>query len=172
VLAACAEAGVAVVPFGGGTSVVGGVEPAVGEERIFAADEDRLRHAGGRGYVDLARLRNGSLEAVPDAVLVPADAEAVRRVLAACAAEGVAVVPFGGGTSVVGGVEPLHEGFEAVIALDLGRLDGVEVDRHSLTATLGAGLTGPRAEARLEAGTPGARVLKALRGFLARRRGT
>jgi alkyldihydroxyacetonephosphate synthase len=75
----------------------------------------------------------------------------VQRVLHACAAQGVAVVPFGGGTSVVGGVEPLRGGHERVISLDMARLRGVEVDRRSLTATLGAGLRGPEAEAALDA---------------------
>src|SRR5436305_10537133 len=81
---------------------------AVGEENVSVDDEDRLRHAAGRGYVDLARLRNGALEAAPDAVLMPRAAAALQRVLEICAAEGVAVVPFGGGTSVVGGVEPVR----------------------------------------------------------------
>ena len=75
----------------------------------------------------------------------------VRRVLEICAAEGIAVVPFGGGTSVVGGVEPLRGAHERLISLDLGRLREVEVDRRSLTARLGAGLRGPEAEAALGA---------------------
>jgi alkyldihydroxyacetonephosphate synthase len=122
---------------------------AVGEEAIFASAEDRLRHAAGRSYGDLVRLRSGNLEAAPDAVLLPADADAVRRVMAVCAAEGIAVVPFGGGTSVVGGVAPLGGPHARVVSLDLGRLRGVDVDRRSLTARLGAGLRGPEAEAIL-----------------------
>lgn len=124
---------------------------AVGEGAIFAGTEDRVRHATGCGYADLARLRGGRLEAAPDAVLLPADAEAVRRVLDVCAAEGVAVVPFGGGTSVVGGVEPVRGAHARLVSLDLARLRGVEVDRRSLTARLGAGLRGPEAEAALGA---------------------
>jgi alkyldihydroxyacetonephosphate synthase len=122
---------------------------AAGADAVFDSQEDRLRHASGRGYVDLARLRNGRLEAAPDAVVMPADAEALRRLLDVCAAEGIAVVPFGGGTSVVGGVEPLRGAHERLISLDLGRLRAVEVDRRSLTARLGAGLRGPEAEAAL-----------------------
>jgi alkyldihydroxyacetonephosphate synthase len=122
---------------------------AVGEESVFVGAEDRLRHATGCGYVDLARLRSGKLEAAPDAVLLPANADAVRRVLDVCAAEGVAVVPFGGGTSVVGGIEPLRGSHDCLISLDLTRLRSVEVDRRSLTARLGAGLRGPEAETEL-----------------------
>jgi alkyldihydroxyacetonephosphate synthase len=124
---------------------------AVGEANVFAGDEDRLRHATGCGYADLARLRSGALEGAPDAVLVPADAEALKSVIAACAAEGVAIVPFGGGTSVVGGVEPLRGTHGRLVSLDLGALREVSVDRRSLTATLGAGLRGPEAEAALGA---------------------
>ncbi|MFL5901216.1 MAG: FAD-binding oxidoreductase [Solirubrobacterales bacterium] len=122
---------------------------AVGEENVFAGPEDRVRHATGCGYADLVRLRSGRLDSAPDAVLLPADAEAVRRALDACAAEGVAVVPFGGGTSVVGGVEPLRGSHDRLVSLDLGRLRGIEVDSRSLTARLGAGLRGPEAEAEL-----------------------
>ena len=122
---------------------------AVGEENVFDDDEDRARHAVGRGYVDLARLRNGALEAAPDAVLMPRSASALPRVLEICAAEGVAVVPFGGGTSVVGGVEPVRGEHSRLISLDLGALRDVEVDERSLTARLGAGLRGPEAEEAL-----------------------
>ncbi|HVC06586.1 MAG TPA: FAD-binding oxidoreductase [Solirubrobacterales bacterium] len=124
---------------------------AVGEDSVFTGAEDRVRHASGRGYPDLVRLRRGSIDSAPDAVLVPADADAVRHALHACAAEGVGVVPFGGGTSVVGGVEPRRGAHRYLISLDLSRLRGVEVDRLSLTARLGAGLRGPEAEAALRA---------------------
>jgi alkyldihydroxyacetonephosphate synthase len=124
---------------------------AVGEANVFNGEEDRVRHATGCGYADLARLRGGRLEAAPDAVLLPVDADAVRRVLEVCAAEGVAVVPYGGGTSVVGGVAPLRGPHGRLVSLDLTRLRGVEVDRRSLTARLGAGLRGPEAETALNA---------------------
>jgi len=124
---------------------------AVGEDGVFASVEDRVRHATGCGYADLVRLRGGRLEATPDAVLLPADPEAVRRVLEVGAAEGVAVVPYGGGTSVVGGIEPLRGAHARLVSLDLARLRNVEVDRRSLTARLGAGLRGPEAEVALSA---------------------
>jgi alkyldihydroxyacetonephosphate synthase len=122
----------------------------VGADHVDDSRESRIRRSAGRSYPDLIRLRAGDAAVAPDAVVSPADHDEVAELLEACADQGIAVVPFGGGTSVVGGVEPLHDGFDAVIALDLGRLDTVSVDRHSLTATLGAGLTGPQAEARLE----------------------
>ncbi|HEX8959435.1 MAG TPA: FAD-binding oxidoreductase, partial [Solirubrobacterales bacterium] len=65
----------------------GALVEAVGAGSVFSSVEDRVRHATGRGYVDLARLRTGRLEAAPDAVLLPADVAALRRALAVCAAE-------------------------------------------------------------------------------------
>jgi len=122
---------------------------AVGEENVFTGVEDRVRHATGCGYADLVRLRSGRLDAAPDAVLLPTDADRLQRILHACHGKRVAVVPFGGGTSVVGGIEPLRGSHERLVSLDLSRLRGVSVDRRSLTATLGAGLRGREAEAEL-----------------------
>jgi alkyldihydroxyacetonephosphate synthase len=125
------------------------IAATVGPAAVLDGREHRLRRAAGRGYPDLVRLRAGRLERAPDAVVLPGNVAEVARVLEICSREGIAVVPFGGGTSVVGGVEPLAGGFDRLIALDLRRLREVGVDRHSLTATLGAGLRGPEAEEAL-----------------------
>jgi alkyldihydroxyacetonephosphate synthase len=110
----------------------------------------RVVHAAGKGYVDLVRQRAGDCAQAPDAVVYVRDRAQVAAVLEACVDEAVAVVPFGGGTSVVGGVEPLRGDFPAVISLDLGGLDRlVAVDRPSLTAVLEPGMRGPRVEAAL-----------------------
>jgi alkyldihydroxyacetonephosphate synthase len=123
---------------------------AGGEENVRLDRLDRIAHAAGKSYPDLVRMRAGDASGAPDAVVLPGSAEDVAAVLAICAEERVAVVPFGGGTSVVGGVEPLRDGFESVVTLDLARLDGLTLDRQSLLATFGAGVRGPRAEARLQ----------------------
>lgn len=127
-----------------------GLGELIGREHVRVGDIDRLRHAGGKSTPDLLRRRADGPQDAPDAVLFPAGHQQVLDVLAYCAARGLAVVPFGGGTSVVGGLDPVRGAFPAVVALDLGRLDTLtEVDPVSGTATLGAGLTGPRAEAAL-----------------------
>jgi alkyldihydroxyacetonephosphate synthase len=123
----------------------------VGTEHVDDSREARIRHSAGRSYPDLIRLRDGDASVAPDAVVFPSGHEEVAEVLEVCADRSVAVVPFGGGTSVVGGVEPVHDDFESVIALDLRRLDFAEVDERALTARLGAGLTGPQAEEKLNA---------------------
>ncbi len=129
----------------------GVVAAAGGPGAVSTAHEDRVRHAAGMSYPDLIRIRAGALADAPDAVLVPASAEAIGATLDACARLRVAVVPFGGGTSVVGGVEPLRGGFEALVSLDLAALRRFDLDRRSRIATLGAGLRGPEAEGLLAA---------------------
>ncbi|WP_181724726.1 FAD-binding oxidoreductase [Nocardia gipuzkoensis] len=129
-----------------------GLIEVVGPGNVSTDHLDRLRHAGGKSTPDLLRRRADGPQDVPDAVVFPADHDQVLAVLAYCAEHAVAVVPFGGGTSVVGGVDPVRGRFDTVIALDLRRLDGVTgIDPVSGTATLGAGLTGPRAEELLGA---------------------
>jgi alkyldihydroxyacetonephosphate synthase len=122
----------------------------VGAENVLSDRLARVRHALGRSYPDLVRLRAGDASSAPDAVVRPGSHDEVAAVLAACDTARVAVVPFGGGTSVVGGVEPLRDGLAGAVSLDLGRMDFLQdVDERSLTAVLGPGLTGPDAEERL-----------------------
>jgi alkyldihydroxyacetonephosphate synthase len=114
----------------------------------MASDEERILHACGRSYVDLIRLRRAALERAPDAVAFPAssaEVEALMRVRDA------ALVPFGGGTSVVGGVTPLRGGKAAVVSVDMSRMQRViDVDRVSMTVTAEAGIFGPDLEAALQ----------------------
>jgi alkyldihydroxyacetonephosphate synthase len=123
----------------------------VGPGNVRTDDPSRTSRAAGRSYLDLLALRSGTVDA-PDAVVVPGSADEVRSVLALCADRQIAVVPFGGGTSVVGGVSPLRGDFEAVVSVDLQRLDQLlSVDEEALTATFEPGVRGPAAEALLNA---------------------
>ncbi|HEY3002569.1 MAG TPA: FAD-binding oxidoreductase, partial [Kribbellaceae bacterium] len=113
--------------------------------------EDRLAHARGQAYRDVARNLAGDVGEVPDLVVRPRAERDVTDVLDWCARDGIAVVPFGGGTSVVGGVEPrLGDAYPGVVTLDLERLDRVlEVDRTSRAARIQAGVLGPALEEQL-----------------------
>ncbi|GAA5072730.1 FAD-binding oxidoreductase [Nocardia iowensis] len=129
-----------------------GLAEVVGADNVSADHRHRLRHAGGKSTPDLLRRRAAEPQDAPDAIVFPADHDQVLAVLAYCAEHAIAVVPFGGGTSVVGGVDPVRGRFDTVIAVDLRRLDTVSrIDPVSGMATLGAGLTGPRAEELLGA---------------------
>ncbi|MGW3036185.1 FAD-binding oxidoreductase [Streptomyces sp. NPDC001178] len=135
----------------------GQLEPAVhqalaaavgGEEYVRTDAETCIRHTRGKSTPDLLRIREGDVEDTPAAVLLPAGHDEVLAVLRACAEHGLALVPFGGGTSVVGGLAPGRRG--TFVALDLRRMDGLlALDPVSRTATLQPGLRAPQAEALL-----------------------
>lgn len=119
----------------------------VGAGHLSTDDRDRLPRAGGKSTLDLLRRKSREPQDAPDAVVLPGTDDEVAEVLALCAERRIAVVPFGGGTSVVGGLDPVRGEFAAVISLDLRRFDRLEsLDEVSGEATLGAGLPGPRAE--------------------------
>jgi len=118
----------------------------VGADYVSTRDADRLPHAGGKSTLDLLRRKGREPQDAPDAVVMPGNDAEITAVLHICTERGIAAVPFGGGTSVVGGVDPVRGRFHAVVALDLCRLRRFELDEVSLEATLGAGLPGPRAE--------------------------
>lgn len=121
----------------------------VGDTNVLTSDDERLLRAGGKGYLDLVRARTGQLAYAPDAVVLPADHAEVAAVVAYCVAADFAVVPFGGGTSVVGGLTAAGEP-RPVISLDLRRLTGmVSLDERDMTATFQAGTLAPEAEIAL-----------------------
>ena len=123
-------------------------------ETPYASDTwSRAAHAAGRSYMDVVRGMRGQFPHPPDGVATPASEEELRSVLDWCGERDVAVVPFGGGTSVVGGVDGrLGPGHAGVVAVNLRRLDRVlDVDRVSRAARIQAGATGPRLEEQLGA---------------------
>lgn len=125
------------------TSIVGG-------EHLLDDHESRVVHTYGKSTPDLLRARAGQAADAPDAIVLPGSHEEVADLLCACAEHDVAVVPYGGGTSVVGGLDPLRGAHSGLISLDLRRMSRlVEVDEVSLTATLEPGLRGPEADALL-----------------------
>jgi alkyldihydroxyacetonephosphate synthase len=124
-------------------------DAAGGPEHVRTGAADRVRHTRGKSTPDLLRIRAGEVADAPDAVVLPGGHDEVLAVLRACAERRVAVVPFGGGTSVTGGLAPYASGadFSGVVALDLRRLDRLTaLDEVARTAVLDAGLRAPEAE--------------------------
>ena len=108
----------------------------------------RAAHARGKAYRDVVRNLAGDLLSPPDLVAYPRVESEIEAVLDWAAGASAVVVPYGGGTSVVGGVE--YRGDAPWVSLDLSRLDAVEeVDRTSLAVRVQAGITGPALEERL-----------------------
>ncbi|WP_217140356.1 FAD-binding oxidoreductase [Streptomyces sp. AC627_RSS907] len=123
---------------------------AVGDraECLRTDAETRVRHTRGKSTPDLLRIRAGDTADTPAAVVLPDSHDEVLAVLEACARHGLAVVPFGGGTSVVGGLAPGRG--RPFVALDLRRMNRLlGLDEVSRTATLQPGLRAPEAEALL-----------------------
>jgi alkyldihydroxyacetonephosphate synthase len=119
---------------------------------ICAADaHTRASHALGKSYADVVLGFRGRFEHPPDFVASPRDELDVERLLAWCSAERVAAIPYGGGTSVVGGVRPdVGSSYNGAITIDLSRLRRVlEVDQVSRAALIQGGATGPDLEAQL-----------------------
>jgi alkyldihydroxyacetonephosphate synthase len=118
-----------------------------GSDYCRVGDRDRLLHAGGKSTPDLLRRKDSGAQDAPDAVLLPGTDDEVAAILRYCSQHGIAVVPFGGGTSVVGGLDPIRGEFSAVVSLDLRRFDQLlAFDEVSGEAEFGAGVTGPQAE--------------------------
>jgi alkyldihydroxyacetonephosphate synthase len=112
--------------------------------------ELRLRHARGQSFPDLVALRSGRLEAVPDAVARPRTNGEVRRLIDHARAVGARLIPYGGGTSVVGGVSA-RASADPLVTVDLGGLADLRtLDERSGLVTVGAGMTGPALAACLE----------------------
>ncbi|WP_243772469.1 FAD-binding oxidoreductase [Actinomadura barringtoniae] len=136
----------------------------------------RITHTYGQAYRDLVRAFRGRFDSPPDVVARPRDEREVMHVLEWAENAGVAVVPYGGGTSVVGGVEPRDLG--PVVSLDLTGLDQIlEIDPLSRAARIQAGMLGPAIDRRLaEEGLtlrhyPQSYELSTLGGWLATRAG-
>lgn len=147
-----AVAEVVVPPSRLAAALLGGLRALLGDQHVLTDDAVRRLRTRGKSTPDLLRQRAGDLSDAPDAVVRPGSHDDVAAVLEYAVAHHLAVVPFGGGTSVTGGLVARREGYAGVLSLDLARMRRLlAVDRTSMTATLEPGLRGPEAEALLAA---------------------
>jgi alkyldihydroxyacetonephosphate synthase len=125
---------------------------AVGEAHLSVEPLDRVVHARGKSIRDLIRQRRGDLPRIPDVVVRPADEDEVTAVLRAALEADAVLIPFGGGSSISGSLEPEATESRPVISVDMGRLDRVlEIDAASRLARVQAGVFGPHLEEQLNA---------------------
>lgn len=133
-----------------GADLVAELAEIVGEPNVSVSHEDRLVRTRGKSTPDLLKIRAGDGSESPDVVVRPETASEIEVLLSWCVNHKIALVPFGGGTSVVGGLVADRAGFDGVVCLDLMRMDRlISIDRDSMTAVLEPGLRGPQAEALL-----------------------
>jgi len=136
-----------------GTDEINSFEAIVGENQVRTDDYERALHARGKSYHDLLYVRAGDLTVAPDAIVYPRSAEEVQAVLTLCTEKDITVIPFGGGSSVVGGINAHGRSAEdKVITLDLTLMESIlNIDRISMTARIEAGIYGPKLEEKLQA---------------------
>jgi alkyldihydroxyacetonephosphate synthase len=116
---------------------------------VMADTEIRLRHACGQSLPDWVAMRSGRIPAFPDGVACPTFEEEVAQLITFAARAGASLIPYGGGTSVVGHVNP-SPGSAPVLTVDMSRINRLlALDEISRLATFGAGMDGPRLEACL-----------------------
>jgi alkyldihydroxyacetonephosphate synthase len=133
-----------------GAEELADLRSVLGDDAVLTDDATRRLRTRGKSTPDLLRARSGDLADAPDAVVRPGSHDDVVATLAWAVEHRVAVVPFGGGTCVTGGLAARREGFAGLVSLDLVRLDElVSVDPVSMTAVLQPGMRGPAAEAAL-----------------------
>src|SRR3990167_2570502 len=127
------------------------LKQVLGDNGVATDSETRILFATGKSYKDLLLVRRVELKNFPDAVVFPSTEEQVQKTLQCCKKHRIAVVPFGGGTSVVGGVDAIPGQLSGVITLSLSSLNRVlRIDPISQTATVEAGIFGPELEAALK----------------------
>ncbi|AZZ91462.1 FAD-binding protein [Hahella sp. KA22] len=113
--------------------------------------ETRVRHARGQSLPDWLAMRSGDFQFFPDGVAFPESSEAVRELLDFCLERDIVVIPYGGGTSVAGHINPFDSD-KPILTIDMGRMNSLlELDEESQLATFGAGTPGPHLEAQLRA---------------------
>lgn len=111
---------------------------------------ERVYHSCGQSYIDIVRKRSMNIEKAPDVVFFPKTEKQIKTIFRLAAKHRMALIPFGGGTSVVGGVEPDRNGFELSGTVNMTYMNEIlEIDPVSRTATVQAGIFGPELEERL-----------------------
>jgi len=124
-----------------------------GNKKVINSRHEIVLHSVGRSYYDVIRLRTNKIKNFVDLVIYPHNLKDIEQVLKWAMLKKIAIVPFGGGSSVVGGLEAIKtKGQKAVISLDLTRLDKlIEINETDRTATFEAGIYGPKLEQALNA---------------------
>lgn len=127
------------------------IQKLLSADQILTSDEDRLLHSYGKSYSDLLRVRRGEIHKAPDLVLMPHSHGDVESIVKLAQQYNVCVIPFGGGTNIVGAVDPLEKSGRMTVTLNMQKMNRIlSVDPQSMTAVIEAGALGPQLERDLE----------------------
>ncbi|MFK3991012.1 MULTISPECIES: FAD-binding oxidoreductase [unclassified Psychrobacter] len=120
-------------------------------DTVSVDNEVRLRHARGQSFPDWIAMHGGDFEVFPDGVAFPESTADVETLLKLASEHDLIVIPFGGGTSVAGHINP-QKGSRPVVTIAMSKMDQlIDLDSESQIATFGAGTQGPAVEAQLDA---------------------
>jgi alkyldihydroxyacetonephosphate synthase len=119
--------------------------------KITLDKEERVRHAKGQSLPDWLAMRGGNIEVFPDGVCYPENRTQVQAILSYAKSHAIELIPYGGGTSVAGHINP-NQSERPVVTVDMGHMNQMlHLDEMSNIATFGAGTPGPMVEAQLRA---------------------
>lgn len=128
------------------------VKAALKPDQLTTDEDERILRCYGKSYPNLLWARKGYVQQAPDLVIFPESHEDVVAIVEAASAHDVCVIPFGGGTNIVGGVDPRDDKERMIVSLDMQRMNKViSIDEASRTAVIEAGIVGPKMEADLQA---------------------
>lgn len=132
---------------------LGALGEILSPDRVRTDNTERAFHCRGRSYPDLLALRSGRIGAAPDAIVYPETEDEVLALIKFAEAEHIALVPYGGGSSVVGGVNAVRTSNQrGVVTIDMTHMDAIlEIDELGLTARIQPGIYGPALEEKLQA---------------------
>jgi len=137
-------------PTRAGTKLLDEIRTILGPDQISLQPLDRLQHSYGKSFPDLFRVRNGIVSRAPDAVLFPDSHEQVESLVKLAQKLDFCLIPFGGGTNIVGGINPQADDTRPMMTLSLRNMNRlISIDRESRTATIQAGALGPKLESDL-----------------------
>lgn len=120
-------------------------------DQIAIDDLSRLKYGFGKSYRDLYRIRSNIIKALPDLIVFPSSITEVKQIIEYCNNLNIVVIPFGGGTNIVGGVEVNILESRIVVTMSMERINHLSIDATSKIARIGAGCLGPMLEKKLQA---------------------
>lgn len=130
---------------------IDGISAFLKADQMLSDKKERLLHSYGKSFPDLFNVRRGIIKNAPDLVCLPDSHEEVEKIIALAHACNVCVIPFGGGTNIVGGINPLDASKRMIVSLDMRKMNRLlHVDKYSQTATIEAGALGPKLEEDLQ----------------------